>query len=340
MEVRFQYLFRRYLDNTCTQEELEEFLGYVQQADHDEQLRTLISEVYADLKDEGAVVPHVDEHGRLVLNDYTHEPATYIQQSIPAPSLKRQRRLSTAGYLVPALAIIIIGIVLITTRVHRTEAKALAAAALTKKSTNRSESKFILLDDSTQVWLNAATSLEFPDRFDPKKREVFLSGEAYFDVKHAEKIPFVIHIGDISVTVLGTAFNIKAYPGQKNITVAVSRGKVKVTRKDGSEVTLVKDQQLKLNENSQETAGKNIPGETIAGWQHGNINYDDEPLKDIISDMERVYNVSIYINNKTVADQEISTSFKKEIGIEQALQVLCRLTDTELRKTKDGFTIQ
>jgi transmembrane sensor len=340
MEVRLQYLFRRYLDNTCTSEELEEFLGYVQQADNDELLRKHIREVYDELKVDGDTVPHVDEHGRLVLDNLTHQPETHIQNSIPQPSLKRSRRLSAAGYLAPALAIIIIALVLSTTHVTRTDQKSLPVAALTRKTTNRSESKFILLEDSTQVWLNAATSLEFPDRFDEKKREVFLTGEAYFDVKHADKVPFVIHIGDISVTVLGTAFNIKAYPGQKNITVAVSRGKVKVTRKDGWEVTLVKDQQVKLNENSQETTGKNITGETIAGWQHGRISYDGEPLKDIISDMERVYNVSINIENQSISDQEISTSFKKEIGIEQALQVLCKLTDTELRKTKDGYTIQ
>jgi ferric-dicitrate binding protein FerR (iron transport regulator) len=57
--------------------------------------------------------------------------------------------------------------------------------------------------------------LEFPDEFKGKTREVYLSGEAYFDVKHADKVPFIIHTGNVSTTVLGTAFNIKAYPVKK-----------------------------------------------------------------------------------------------------------------------------
>lgn len=336
MESRLQYLFRRYLDNTCTQDELEEFLGFVQKSEHDESLRQLIRGMYDELKDDGITVPHVDEHGRLVLGNTANEPQP---GSIPESSIKRKRRISTMSFAT-VLAVVIIGTVIITTQLNKRSKEERTLAVLTKKSTNRSESKFILLEDSTQVWLNAATSLDFPDRFNAKKREVYLAGEAFFDVKHADKVPFVIHIGDMSVTVLGTAFNIKAYPGQKNITVAVSRGKVKVTGKDGWEMTLVKGQQVKVNDHSNATAEKNVTDDLIAGWQQGNIYYDDEPFKDIISDMERVYNVSVRIENPLVADQEISTSFKKEIGIEQALQVLCRLTDTELRKTTQGYIIK
>jgi ferric-dicitrate binding protein FerR (iron transport regulator) len=340
MEPRLQYLFRRYVDNTCTQEEMEEFLGYVQQSNQDESLRQLIRHLYDELKDDAVAVPHVDENGQLVLGNNKDVTVSHIPENVPSLPVKRKHRIRTASYAIAASVIMIICTVLIAPLVMKAPARQQTTAELTKRSTNRSESKFILLEDSTQVWLNAATSLDFPERFNAVTREVYLTGEAYFDVKHADKVPFVIHLGDISVTVLGTAFNIKAYPGQKNITIAVTRGKVKVTRKDGWEVTLVKDQQVKLNENSQETSGKNISGELISGWQHGNIYYDDEPLKDIISDMERVYNVHVNIENQTIADQEISTSFKKDIGIEHALMVLCRLTDTELKKTSEGYIIK
>lgn len=334
MELRLRYLFKRYLDNTCSKEELEEFLAFAQQAEHDDSLRELIRKVYADLRDDRAATPHVDEFGRLVLTDSEEYNAPV------KPALTKHRSYKAAKYLVAAM-VIITALTVLAIQVSKRQSSGKAAlASLTKKATNRSESKFILLEDSTQVWLNAASSLEFPDRFDKKTREVFLTGEAYFDVKHADKIPFIIHTGNITTTVLGTAFNIKAYPGEKNITISVSRGKVKVIRKDGWEVTLTKGQQVKLNENGQEATNKNVPDETIAGWQQGVISYDDEPLRDIIADMERVYNVSITLADKAIADLEISTSFKREIGIEQALQVLCKLTDSELKKSGDGFTIQ
>lgn len=334
MEARLQYLFKGYLDNTCTQEELEEFFGYVHKAEHDELLRQLIKKVYNEMTDDQSAVPHVDGHGRLILSDKENYTPVKL-------GLKNYRSVkASAKYLVAALIIIIAATFLIIQVIGRQGIKTTALASMTRKATNRSESKFILLEDSTQVWLNAASSLEFPDKFNKKKREVTLTGEAYFDVKHADKIPFVIHTGTISTTVLGTAFNIKAYPGEKNITIAVSRGKVKVSRPDGWEVTLTKGQQVKLHENGQEATNKNIPGEAIAGWQQGLITYDDEPLRDIIADMERVYNVSITISDQSIADLAISTSFKKEIGIEQALHVLCKLTDAELKKTDDGFIIQ
>jgi ferric-dicitrate binding protein FerR (iron transport regulator) len=90
------------------------------------------------------------------------------------------------------------------------------------------------------VWLNAASSLEFPDKFSGSKREVYLTGEAFFDVKHSDKSPFLIHTKNITTTVVGTAFNIKAYVNQKVIIVSVSRGKVKVSRDDQLIATLTK----------------------------------------------------------------------------------------------------
>jgi transmembrane sensor len=349
MEERIHYLFKQYLDNSCSRKELEEFFGYVHRAEHDELLRQLIKKVFNDLKVNGSDTTYVDVYGRLVL----HAPEWLEHKDDPQqnqdmqpvitekPTIPLKSSNSYVKYLVAVLVIIVAGTTWIIRESDRNKQHDTAAvASLTKKVTDRSDSKFLLLKDSTQVWLNAASSLEFPDQFDQKKREVYLSGEAFFDVKHADKIPFIIHTGSVSTSVLGTAFNIKAYPGQKNIIISVSRGKVKIIRKDGWEVTLTEGQQLRLNENGQEASEKNIPTESIAGWQQGNISYDDEPLKDIISDMERIYNVNISLDNLSLSELQISTSFKREIGVEQALQVLCKLTDTELTKTGNNYSIQ
>jgi ferric-dicitrate binding protein FerR (iron transport regulator) len=332
MEERIHYLFKRYLDNTCSQQELEEFLAYIHKAKSDEQLRQLIKKVYTDLKVNGNAT-YVDEKGRLVLND-----ADWMNTDEPEIQVKKSKIKTLAG--IAAVVVITTGIWWVSKNNIIEKKGSVSVASLTKKLTDRSESKFILLEDSSRIWLNSSSSLEFPDQFDNTKREVFLTGEAYFDVKHADKIPFIIHTGNVSTTVLGTAFNIKAYPGQKNITISVSRGKVRITRKDGWETTLTKGQQLKVNEEGTEAAEKNIPAEKIAAWQQGNIVFDDEELQDIVSDMERIYNVSINVSHPALTGLRISTSFKREIGVEQALQVLCKLTDTEL-KQKDGvYTIQ
>ena len=334
MEERLKYLFKRYLQNTCSQKELDEFFGYIHQAEQDELLSQLIRQVYSDLKINEANATYVNEKGRLILN----EPEWIAQHETKVKIKKSKFR--WAAVRVAAVLVITAGI----WRMNRNEGgekiQSTPFVSLTKKNTNRSESKFILLEDSSRIWLNASSSLEFPDQFDAAKREVFLSGEAYFDIKHADKIPFIIHTGNVSTTVLGTAFNIKAYPGQKNITISVSRGKVKITRKDGWETMLIKGQQLKLNKEQEEATEKNIPAEKIAAWQEGNIVFDDETMEDIISDMERIYNVTISISHQTLDGVKISTSFKREIGVEQALQVLCKLTDTELKQKDGEYIIQ
>jgi transmembrane sensor len=304
MEDRLKYLFKRYLENTCSQKELDEFFGCIHQAERDEVLSQLIRQVYSDLKINEPNTTYVNEKGRLILN----EPEWVGQYESKVKIKKSKFRL--AAVRVAAVLVITAGIWWMNRHEGGEKIPSTPFVSLTKKNTNRSESKFILLEDSSRIWLNASSSLEFPDQFDAAKREVFLSGEAYFDIKHADKIPFIIHTGDVSTTVLGTAFNIKAYPGQKNITISVSRGKVKITRKDGWETTLTKGQQLKLNEEQEEATEKNIPAEKIAAWQQGNIVFEDETMEDIISDMERIYNVTIYISHQTLDGVKISTSFR------------------------------
>ncbi len=223
MQERLHYLFEQYLENKCSRKELEEFFKYIRKAEHDDQLRQHIKNVYASIQKNSSSLTCVDENGQLILN----EP-NWLKPKARVEGFKKH-------FTRFAIAASVVGIVCTLWLVLKPSAipkKTVTLSALTKKTTDRSESKFILLEDSTRVWLNAASSLEFPDEFNSKAREVYLSGEAYFDVKHADKIPFIIHTGNVSTTVLGTAFNIKAYPGQKNIIVSVSRGKVKVSRKN------------------------------------------------------------------------------------------------------------
>ncbi|MBS1599271.1 MAG: FecR domain-containing protein [Bacteroidetes bacterium] len=331
MEERIKYLFRQYIENTCTKEELEEFFAYVQEAKNDEQLRNLIKKIYDGIR-ENSSLTYVDESGNLVLT----KPEWLVQQ--PTQKKSFQKKIIVAG--IGAICIITAVGVWFTNRSVNRNREIQKTAALKKKITERSEYKYLLLPDSTQVWLNAVSSLEFPDHFEQNKREVFLSGEAYFDVKHAAETPFIIHTGNISTTVLGTAFNIKAYPDRKTIIVAVSRGKVKVSRGDELVATLTKGQQVKVSNKSNDIATKNISETQVAGWQQGNMVYEDESISDIIADLERMYNVNIRVTDENIRNLKVRTSFKREDGIEHALQILCILTDTKLEQSGGIYTLQ
>ncbi|HEY0770760.1 MAG TPA: FecR domain-containing protein, partial [Sphingobacteriaceae bacterium] len=211
-----------------------------------------------------------------------------------------------------------------------------------KKFTERTEHKYLLLSDSTQVWLNASTTIKYPENFNKKRREVYLTGEAYFDVKHADKIPFVIHTGDVTTVVLGTAFNIKAYKGQQNITVSVKRGKVQVMQKNRVVSTLIKGEEVKIGKGIKHRKIIEKVGEAskIGAWQYGYLTYEDEYFADILSDFQRIYNVEISIEKESLKKVVVTTSLDRNIGVYKALQVLCELTDSDLVLTDNQYIIR
>jgi transmembrane sensor len=332
MEERIKYLFRQYLNNTCTKKEFEEFFSYINEASHNELIRELIKKAYEESGLSNPSLTYVDERGNLVIT----EPAWNEQPLAKAPPRKRKHIfIAMAACVVVLLA----GFVWLINRPVQKQAS-IIKPALDKKITGRSEYKYMLLPDSTQVWLNAASTLEYPHHFGAGKREVFLTGEAYFDVKHADKQPFLIHTGKVTTLVLGTAFNIKAYPGRENIIVSVSRGKVRVNYDEKEVATLTPGEQVKVSNVNKPVVQKKIAITEAAPWQQGNLVYDDETISDIVADLERIYDVTIRVQNETLANERISTSFRREIGIEKALEVLCNLADTRLKLESNTYVIQ
>jgi ferric-dicitrate binding protein FerR (iron transport regulator) len=332
MEERIKYLFRSYLNNTCTRKEFEEFFSYINEASHNELIRELIQKAYEETRPADPSLTYVDESGNLVIPEpvWPDEP---MARERPAGK-KRSLVVIAAG-----LAVLLAGLAYLVYQQGR-QLTGKEKTVLAKKITGRSEYKYMLLPDSTQVWLNAASTLEYPQQFAAGKREVFLTGEAYFDVKHADKIPFLIHTGKVTTMVLGTAFNIKAYPGRENIIVSVSRGKVRVHYDEKEVATLTQGQQVKVSNEDKPVIQKKLPVNEVAPWQQGNLVYDDETISDIVADLERIYDVNIRLDNEALAAERISTSFRREIGIEPALQVLCNLTDTRLQLISNVYVIQ
>jgi ferric-dicitrate binding protein FerR (iron transport regulator) len=206
-------------------------------------------------------------------------------------------------------------------------------------STARSRQYEVVLPDGSHVWLNAASAIRFPASFTNKERSVELLGEAWFDVQHADKVPFVIHSGNLTTSVMGTAFDIKAYPGEQSMTVAVQRGKVKVQSGNSLLTTLEKGQQVKVAANAN-AVESNIDTAIIAGWRRGDLYYKDERLADIITDLQRVFNASIQIKKASLKEEITTVSFNKNTGLAKALAIICRITDARFSVNNGIYTIE
>jgi len=339
MKERLTYLFYRYLKNNSSGEELEEFLGYVKNAKNDQALRSLIREVFDNIRGaDASLASYIDENGNLVLKEREEQ----FQQEASREERVSGRKRKVAVVFLPVLAVLA-GFIWYSS--HRLQAgrdidKQALVHSSTKKITEHSEYKFMVLPDSTQVWLNDNSSFEYPDRFDGKIREVYLSGEAFFDVKHAEEIPFIIHTGKITTTVLGTAFNIKAYPYQHSVLVSVSRGTVKVSKDNHVVALLVKGQQAKVSSVDSIVKEKKVDTGETAYWQQGYLTYDDETIGEIVEDLNHIYNVSINVSDTALEQLRITTSFKRDIGADQALKIICKLIDGRIINIKGQYYIQ
>jgi preprotein translocase subunit YajC len=197
----------------------------------------------------------------------------------------------------------------------------------------------LVLPDGSHVWLNNASSIRFPTSFSEKDRIVALSGEAWFDVQHAETIPFLIHTGNITTAVKGTAFNIKAYPQQNSMTVSVQRGIVQIQSGDKTITTLQKGQQARVAD-QQLVQQQAIDTTMVAGWRQGNLVYKDETVEDILADLQRVYQDTMALQRPALAKEKITISFHKTAGARKALEIVCRITDARLLQKNGVYIIE
>ncbi len=181
-----------------------------------------------------------------------------------------------------------------------------------EKSTLRGQKATIKLTDGTKVYLNADSRLSFPEYFEAGKREVTLEGEAFFEVTSNAKRPFLIKSGNLTTTVLGTSFGIKAFDGEP-LQVTVATGKVKVSARRASgaaqEVILMPDEQA--YEDGQ-LHKREVDIDQYLAWKDKTIRFDEATLAEAATVLERWFDVSIEIEDKNIRQRRISAKYRDE----------------------------
>lgn len=324
MKARITYLFTRFQEGNCTRSEFEELFRYIALGEEDPVVREMLESVYD-----------------IVLGDQelSSDLLTGLQEAQRVPTVLPQPGRKKRWALAAAATVLLIAGFFAYNRFQGAQQEPDDKIAVTH-TVPRTESRYLLLPDSTEVWLNAASSIEYPETFDASRRVVTLKGEAFFDVKHADRVPFIINTGKVTTEVLGTAFNIKAYPDMEKITVSVKRGKVRVSVAEKQVATLEQGQEVSVTPNVELVKEKLIGESDAAVWQQGKLVYDDDTLGDIAKDMERVFGVGVVVESSYLKSLRVTTSFMREDGIEKALQVLCTLVEAELVQEKEVYFIK
>lgn len=178
----------------------------------------------------------------------------------------------------------------------------------------------LTLADGTHVWLNAKSTLRFPQKFDPKCRRVELEGEGYFEVVHDVNHPFIVSVNDFNVQVLGTEFNVRAYD-KKTFETTLLTGSVLITssRMKGN-VKLNPNETVSLKGGKLEL-GK-ISDPNYYRWREGLLCFDNETIGDLFEKFKRYYDVQIIVQRTELLTHRYTGKFRIQDGVEHALRVL------------------
>lgn len=176
----------------------------------------------------------------------------------------------------------------------------------------------IKLSDGTTVHLNAGTTLKYPVKFVKGQiRNVYLDGEAYFDVSSDKKHPFVVNADDLNIKVLGTHFNVANYPEDNLTDVVLVEGSVglysKNTSFDVAANTILKPgEKGSFIKNSKHIETRSVDPEIYTSWMKGTLTFKNMPFKNITKKLERHYDVVISIDNTKLAEEKFSATFKDQ----------------------------
>lgn len=246
-------------------------------------------------------------------------------------------------------------------------------------STPKGARSEIQLEDGTTVWLNADSELKYPSSFKgAKKRVVYLSGEAYFDVTKNKKQNFIVYTSDFKIDVLGTSFNVCSYPGDDKVETTLEKGLINIQRIDdngelkGQNILLKPNQSITLYKESNEIKKANqvakneramddsssiltkkkpvqqilikedIDTKPFTSWKDDELIFKSMAFKNLIPKLERWYDVNIIIEDEEIYDKTFTGKFEKET-LEQAIEALCKTDlylDFEINKDTVSLTLK
>lgn len=204
--------------------------------------------------------------------------------------------------------------------------------------TTNGKKQDLVLDDGTKVHLNAGSIFKAPKVFLGTKREVYLEGEAFFEVAKNDEMPFIIISNKLRTQVVGTSFNVKAYPNNKNVEVAVMTGKVKVFDQV-SAVYLTPNQKV-----IYEKASGKLQKQTVAeianynAWMNGTMIFEKKSMEEIIKDVSRNYDVEIELVGGNIKKCVLNVRFEND-SLETVLRILCIYTDAKYVQTGNKIII-
>jgi len=338
-QKKFEELFEGYLQNNLSDAEQQQMMEIIQQGTHDDFLKEKLHDM---LKNDNVTEVMDKKQGDDILNYILSKPQH--EPKVLDLNPKKRSRKTVLKFVIAAASII--ALIAVGNSFFFTENNSLPAPAVQPEVIAEntlidfSGKQLVHLPDGSTVLLNDNSSLKYDQNsFNSKTREVTLTGEAFFDIKHNEKKPFIVHTGKIQTRVLGTAFNINAKNSSKNIEVTVARGKVQVGDTEKVYGVITPNQQIKVNKTTLSFEQNNISAAIVTEWKSNYLILDDINMTEAAALISQKYKVQILIQNEKIKNCRITASFLNEEDLDHVLKVISSVIETEYHYNKAGTVI-
>jgi ferric-dicitrate binding protein FerR (iron transport regulator) len=323
---RLLELFERYLQRRCEPAEVAELIALLERADAAEALTPLMRQLWEELKASSAEYP-VDW-------DSMYERVSQVEDSLSILSRRWKVRRVAKRIAVAAGVMVLTGGVVWWAANSGRGGKTLAAGggsgvvkAEVVPATRATEAKdvrrVVHLPDGSTVLLNKNSRLDYPREFSGTTREVTLTGEAFFDITHLTGRPFLVHTGQLTTRVLGTAFNIRAYPADKAIAITVTSGKVQVLNENASVGLLGENQQLRFDKGSKALVECKVDVKPLIAWKPEEVAFDDITMEEAARRIGQWFGVTVGFVNPVVKQCRVTATFYREDDLEEIMTVVC-----------------
>lgn len=326
--IRLQYLLRKYLQNNLLPDEQTEFwrlLGELSEND-------LVSEELQQLWDQQAAFAALQPEQ---INSAYQELQFKIRAQQPV-AVQPQKRLRPLHWMAAAAILALVAIAwwyTSTTQSITTPAQQGPLATAVHPSLQT-------LPDGSIVSLNANSKID-SIRFSDNLRELYFQGEGFFNIQHDASRPFLVHTQGIVTRVLGTQFNIKAYPGQKRVMVTVTNGKVQVEKSGSTEPlgVLTPGEQLVVEENIPLPPVTKANIAEVVEWKNAALLFDNQSLPDAVQVLKKQFGVAITLQDTALFEQHFTADFSDK-KLSEIMDIICVLTGAAWRKQADTIIIE
>lgn len=197
----------------------------------------------------------------------------------------------------------------------------------------------LALADGTNVMLNAESELTFPSEFDTDRREVFLKGEAFFQVTHNEKAPFIVHTDQLDVQVLGTTFNVSGYNNENMLKVTLVEGSIRI-HQQGDSVKIRPNEQYNYNKNTREKRVQTVDTELFTSWVNDEYIFKDTTLDEIFNRINHWYMFDVTYESPSLKEKRFFLTIGRDAALDQIIQIINSTEEVCIEKKDNHIVVK